>query len=78
MLFLLQFWESFPVKYWFPLVSSESVGIAVFVVGLIYYFNAALTFFWIRSQRGKALEGDEFAAKYVSNARCMFAFILAN
>lgn len=50
-------WNVYPIY--------NSVGLAVFVIGLVYYFNAGLTFYWIRSQRGKALEGDEMAAKYV-------------
>ncbi len=54
------------MKEWLPLVSTDNVGLAVFVVGIIYFSNAVLTFFWIRSQRGKAQEGDEYAAKYVS------------
>lgn len=50
-------WNIYPIY--------NGVGVAVFTIGIIYYCNAMLTVWWIHSQRGKALDGDEMAAKYV-------------
>ena len=52
-------WSAYPLFEGAP-------GLAVLIIGVVYYFNAGLTLYWIRSQRRRALHGDEMAAKYVS------------